>query len=179
MYYQSPHVIRKGKIPMITSGTASVVARGYNGAYGEYGASWAPKKKRLAQCPAMQDAYDKWLVQKERKIKNCSWPYLGGCAKSYRKKQAKLENEGKAAWQMCKGQGKLTEAQDFAVETGIAPPAVLEQDVYQTADGGTVVVAEDYDYDDNGEEDKGMGGTLLLMGLVGGGALLLLLMLKK
>ena len=61
MYYQSPHVIRKGKIPMITSGTASVVARGYNGAYGEYGASWAPKKKRLAQCPAMQDAYDKWL----------------------------------------------------------------------------------------------------------------------
>ncbi len=126
----------------------------------------------------MQDAYDRWLVQKERKIKNCSWPYLGPCAKKYRKKQAKLEAEGKAAWQMCKGQGKIGEAQDFAVETGIAPPAVVEQDIYQTADGGSVVVTEDYDYDDNGE-DKGMGGTLLLMGLVGGGALLLLLMLKK
>ena len=176
MYYQSPHVIRKGKIPMITSGTGSAYRSPY-GAYGEYGASWAPKKNRLAACPPMQDAYDKWLIQKERKIKNCSWPYLGGCAKKYRKKQAKLENEGKAAWQMCKGQGKITEAQDFAVETGIAP-TYMEEDVMVASDGGTVVVAEDYDYEEE-EEDKGMGGTLLLMGLVGGGALLLLLMLKK
>jgi len=175
MYYQSPHVIRKGKIPMITTGTGSAYRSPY-GAHGEYGASWVPKKKRLAACPPMQDAYDKWLVQKERKLRNCSWPYLGGCAEKYRKKQAKLEATGKAAWQMCKGQGKITEAQDFAVETGISPTYM--EDVHQTTDGGTVAVVEDYDYDDNGEE-KGIGGTLLIMGLVGGGALLLLLMLKK
>jgi len=147
------------------------------GAHGEYGASWAPKKKRLAACPPMQDAYDKWMVQKERKLRNCSWPYLGGCARKYRKKQAKLEATGKAAWQMCKGQGKIEDAQVYAVETGMAPPP-MEQDIMVTQDGGTVAVAGDYDYDDSGEE-KGIGGTLLIMGLVGGGALLLLLMLKK
>jgi hypothetical protein len=186
MYYQSPHVIRKGKIPMITSGTGSAYRRAYAGEVGmgqNYGflgiPAWKPNQNWLAKCPEMRAFYASWVLKKGKRNAKCKWPYTGKCAKPYNKQLNKLERKGKAAKKVCKGGGKIEEAQMDAIEQGYEVPE-LETEVVTTEDGGTVVVAGgDPDYDGSEEEEKGIGGTLLIMGLVGGGALLLLLMLKK
>ena len=177
MYYQSPHVIRKGKIPMITAGAGSV----YSGAYGgqNYGflgiPAWKPNKKWMAQCPEMRAFYASWVLKKSRRNAKCKWPYTGPCAKSYNKALNELERKGKAAKDACKGGTKVEEAQIKAMEGGYPVPEI-EQTVYQTEDGGVVTTDDTVDWD---EEEESMTGTYLIMGLVGGGALLLLLLLKK
>ena len=177
MYYRSPHVIRKGKIPMITS------SAGGSTAYGAYGASWAPRQRRLNACPEMNSYYQEWLGVMQEKKRKCKWPYLGGCAKKYRNEQASLERKGKAAWDVCQGMGKVEEAQ--ADDPISFYPDVLPSGGGQfpmttvTPGGGQTTTTPSDPYYEEEEEDDGLGGTMLIMGLVGGSALLLLLLLKK
>lgn len=182
MYYRSAQTIRKGPRMMgMGDGPWFNNPHCYNG-YGAYGASWEPKQKRLDQCPEMAAKYDEWLAVMQEKKRKCKWPYLGPCAKDYRKEQTRLENEGKAAWDYCKGQTKVAQAEVSSgvdIVDGTIVPILPGTTV--TSDGGSVTnTGEDPYYDSNGdEEEEDMTATYMIMGLVGGGALLLLLLLKK
>lgn len=88
---------------------------------GSYGEIWWPVTSRLASCPKMQDAYDEFLVARERKKKCsgiCIFPGTKACKcrKKYEDRMESLERKGDAAWKKCKvakARGEIIEEEGY------------------------------------------------------------------
>ena len=100
-------------------------AHGYAGTR-SYGEIWWPKTGRLAKCPAMQDAYEEFLLAREAKkaCKGCFWGIGKGCScrKKYEDRMESLERKGDAAWTLCKvAEERIEVVEQEAYESGWSP----------------------------------------------------------
>jgi hypothetical protein len=152
-----------------------------------YGEIWWPLKSRMAKCPPMEAAYDKFLSLREKK-KACK-PWQLKCKYGWEQKMESAERKGKSAWKKCKVEVKRTKyAEDDAFDSGSSfdsgimagsPDYMQEGSTYY--DQGPAQQAPAYYPPETGlaTTTEDANKKLMLYGGIAAGGLLLLLLLRR